>query len=1253
MKPQPAPPFLSPRGLGATLPATTPRTARPSSRTGRLGRTPRNNAGSTSASAAAAAAAAPKAVFTSSPVPFFTLTAPSLLPSLSGQSSTAASRSVYATPQSEYRPLYGRTAESIAMRRLDDQPAVWKGDDSDEEEEAVSVASLKAINQRNKRQLRKQREQQASMDEKKRQHESSLQRLDEASDARAAVPVVMREDEEVGIVSRLPAQHSRASSRAAASVREEQTPSATGNAAAGRSVRRTRPTSSSRSQQHRSDWASSANRGQQPSAEEQRGEEMHTSDAVNRPPSGAQSRTMQAQQHARRQMQAAVSDDEEDEDEDGSEGGSGDEDSDEDEERDNSDADYVDAAIDDNARFADSPSPVATAQSKQPQHFAFNARPVSSSVGATANEPPTPSASSSPLTIEMVASVVHNVFSPPSLLSQLASGPQLSPTPSSAAANLLGSPAAESSASSLTPPMYPALPELSRASALLLGFGLTVSASQHLMALVLLYAVCWHDVVSVLRRDMSDSEPRERKDAVLARLWRLFHLALTSADAYEPTAEEAEMGETREDRRLLPEMRVTVEERRRRQRKAEMADKRSERLLALRERESHAADRVLHYHRQLLALSAEKVKVEEERKRMEAEVEAERTKQRQRNEEKARRLQMFEELKRRTRVAREKQRMLEEDRAGMERHMPAAQANSNQLHAQLKAQRADNEQLSAQLRQVTANMHDVQQQSATFQQREKDGKQQEADSRREEAEGKQREATERGKQGDLYERLVYDVAKRVRVVTEVSEWTAATLHNEAAASSLVGEVERTSEQRADMEEDIRQMRETHVEMQQSIVTERANEVRLTAEVASNTRRVVEEEDALLDLHAQLQAADATRAVQQAALNSIVARYNEAQAALLHDQTRISITIQHIETLNADSVAVDRHNYARMKEARQMDKAKAAMEMERGDKRSRVEQFEDNKKRMVWEREARNSERERECVEWMRRVKERQGAVAAVEVRERELVQLQRDKLDAHDKLTLEVAQSKDERVRLLEAVEEAKEAEVALREKQAKVAAIQQNEDSLLVSLQAAHDSQLATKRAEVEALQADAEAVQQQLTVVRGELSEAAVRRAAMEADNQAVMAGMQDKLTGVVREGAVHDDEMKAWMTQQREERDAVTKESEQWKKAGEEAVNEQARLRREVEAVRARVRQQKAEQEELRMQHAIATQNNNTATSAPQPPLATHTHAPVCSRPIAHAFQLTRGLLLLSCVRMCASPNPLSPPQYRAASSQHCTA
>ena len=1212
MKPHAAPLFGSP---GSSSTAATPGTAR-TSRSLRTSRTPRANAGSTSASNAsssAAAAAAQKVVFASSPVPFFTLTAASSLPSLLGSSAAAAhSHSVYATPQSDYRPLYGKPAESIKMRRVDDQPAVWKADESDDDEERLSVASLRAINRRNKKQLRRQQKDDGEHRDDRRQHDGAQLQSGEKNekDERASVPIAMEGEDEASIVCRLPARERsvKPSSRALVSAGREQM-AAESESAVARSGRRSRPTSSSHSRQHRPHSAALLKAGAQTTAAEDDKKRREDTDpaagaaAGQRLPASATDGSTQ-RQLTRRQRQAAVSDDDDEEDED--EAGSGDDDeydddSDDEEERDNSDAEYVDDAIDDNSYFIDPPSPIAASISQQPQHFSFVTRPTSASTANAANNPPSPSLSSSPLTIEMVAHVLYSVFSPPSLLQQLSSGPQLSPTSSSAAANLLGSPIADSSStssSSLSPPLYPALPELSRATALLLGLGLTVSASQHLMALLLLYSVCWHDIVSALRRDMSDSVARERKDGVLARVWRLFHFALTAADMYEPTAEELEMGEMRDDRRTLPEMRLTVDERRRQQRKAEMASKRTERLDALRHRESHAADRVMHHHRQLLALSAEKVKAEEERKRLESDVELERAKQRQRNEEKAKRLLLFDELKRRMRVAREKQRMMEEDRAAMDRHMQTAQSNSNQLHAQLKTQRADNEQLSKQLRQVTDSMHALQQQSATFQQRDMDGRRQETDGRREEDEGKQRESVERGRASDLHERMVYDVVKRLRVVREVRQWTEATLSNETAAAELVGDVERTTEQKAEMEEEIEQMKETHVEMQQNIVTEKANQVRLNAEVARNIRRVDEEEDVLLHLQAQLQAVDVSRAVQQSQLNNVVALYNEAQAQLQHDQTHIAITIQHIETLNTDSVAIDRHNYARMKEARQMDKSKAAMEMDRGAKRTRVERFEDNKTKLVWEKEQRNSDKERECVEWMRLVKQRQAEIEAVAVRERQLIQLQNDKLDLYDRLLLEGQQSRDERLRLLDAVEEAKEEVLQLREKQSKVAAIQQNEDSLLVSLQAAHDTQLEAKRAEIEQLKADADGVQQQLMAVRGELSEAAVKRAAMEADQQAVMAGMQDRLTAVVKEGAAHDDEMKAWMLQQRDEREAVTKESEQWKRAAEGALNEQQRLRKEVEAVRAKVREQKAQQAELRMQHAIVTQNNNTATSEPRP-------------------------------------------------------
>ena len=1090
------------------------------------------------------------------------------------------------------------------MRRVDDQPVMWKGDDSSSDEDKAGVASLRAINKRNKKQLRRKKEGGGGEPREEDRRRQQQQRLDEEKkDERDTVPMGMEGVEGASIVSSLPAKHRQLkhSSRVAASGGGRERMATGAMAAAGSGGRRSRPTSSSRNLEQRPGSATSV-RGENLVivSEEQRLSvgEAGVLDVDQRSQVSASDATSDWQP-TRRQRQASLSDDEDDDDEyeDGSGGEDDYDDSDEDDKAENSDAEYVDEAIDDNSRFADPPSPPA-ATAQQPQHFSFAARPMSASGANVPNNPPSPSSLSSPLTIETVAHVLYSVFSPPSLLQQLSSGPQLSPTSSSN--NLLGSPTAEvtaSSSSTLTPPLYPALPELSRATTLLLGLGLSVTACQHLMALMLLYSVCWHDIVTALRRDLSDSVPREKKDAVLARVWRLFHFAVSSADVYEPTAEEIEQGEMREDRRLLPEMRMTVDDRRRQQRKADMAERRTERLQALRGRESYAADRVMHYHRQLLALTAEKVKAEEEKKRLESDVDLERTKQRQRNEEKAKRLLMFDELKRRMRVAREKQRMMEEDRAAMDRHMPTSQNTSNQLHAQLKTQRSDNDQLSKQLKQVTDNMHELQQQSTTFQQREVDGRLQETDSRREEAEGTERESVERGRQSDLHERMVFDVVKRLRTVREVRDWAEATRDNETAASSLVSEVEKTSDRKVEMEEDIQQMQETHVEMQQNIVTERANEVRLNAEVADNIQRVDTEENLLLSLQAQLQVANATRSVQQTKLNEVVAQHNEAQATLLHDQTHIQLTIQHIETLNSDSVSIDRHNYARMKEARQMDKLKAALEMERGAKRTRVDTFEDNKKKLVWEKEHRNSEKERQCVDWMRLVKERQADIAAVEVREMELMQREREMLDLHDKLVLEVQLSRDERVRLIAAVEEAKDEVTQLREKQGKVAAIQQNEDGLLVSLQAAHDTQLEAKRGDLEQLKADAEAVQQQLMAVRGELSEAAVKRAAMEADNQVVMGGMQDRLTAVVKEGAAHDDDMKAWMAQQRDERDAVTKDSERWKQAGELALSEQARLRAEVEAERAAVRQQKANQAELKMQHAILTQNNNTATSEQQ--------------------------------------------------------
>ena len=1197
-------------------------------------------------------------------MPFFNLTSSSSLISPRPHSASSP-QPLYATPQSEYRPLYGKTAETILMRRVDDLPLVWKGDDSDEDDDTAGVASLKAINKRNKKQLRKQKD-----GEERRQHRrtdtasSGQQRpVEDDRDERASVPVGMEGDDESAMVRGLPSQaRHKPSSGTALTAAGRGLTTVDSLAAPGRADRRSRPTSSSHSRQQRPDSAAEAGYGTRAATEEMDGrreEDRTAAEQSQRSQASAQGGSAQPRP-IRRQLQAAAmgDGDDEDEDEEGSGDGSEYDDSD-DEEQENSDADYVDEAIDDNSRFVDPPSPVAASTAQQPQHFFFahTALPASSSAAVVANNPPSPSSSSSPLTIETVAHVLYSVFSPPSLLQQLSSGPQLSPTSSSAAANLLGSPTAEATASSssLTPPLYPALPELSRATALLLGLGLSVSACQHLMALMLLYAVCWHDIMFALRRDIGDDVPRERKDAVLARVWRLFHFALASADTYEPTAEETEMGETRDDRRLLPEMRLTVDSRRRQQRKVEMASKRDERLSKLRDRESHAADRVMHYHRQLLALSAEKVKAEEERRRLESDVEVERTRQRQRNEEKAKRLLMFDELKRRMRVAREKQQMLEEDRAAMDRHMPSANGTNNQLHAQLKSQRADNEQLSKQLRQVTDNMHDVQQQSTTYQRRETDGRMQETDSRRVEAEGREREATELERRPNLHERMVYDVVKRMRVVREVREWTEATISNETAATELVGDVERTTEQKCDMEEDIQQMKETHVEMQHNIATEKANEVRLTAAVALNTERVDEEENRLLDLLGQLHATDATRAVQQAKLSAIQALHSEAQAQLLHDQTRIQMAIQHIETLNTDSVAVDRHNYARMKEARQMDKAKAAMEMDRGAKRSRVDKFEDNKRKQVWDKESRNSEKERECVDWLRLVNERQAAIEAVEDRERRLIQLQNDKLEQYDKLLLETQQSRDERLRLLDSVEEAKEGVLQLREKQSKVAAIQHNEDSLLVSLQAAHDSQLEAKRGELDQLRADAEAVQQQLTEVRGELSEAAVRRAAMEADNQAVMAGMQDKLTAVVKEGAAHDDDMKAWMAQQRDERDAVMKESEQWKKAAEAAVSEQRRLRAEVEAVRAQVRRQKAGQTELAMQHAIVTQNNNTATSEPPEAHTTphHTGDGPLHAALAYSRPLTAALLCVCAVWLLSGPPVLCLCWQHCAASPECRA
>ena len=96
------------------------------------------------------------------------------------------------------------------------------------------------------------------------------------------------------------------------------------------------------------------------------------------------------------------------------------------------------------------------------------------------------------------------------------------------------------------------------------------------------------------------------------------------------------------------------------------------------------------------------------------------------------------------------------------------------------------------------------------------------------------------------------------------------------------------------------------------------------------------------------------------------------------EERLAMCGHHIERINADSVAFDRHNYSRMKEARLLDKAKAAMEVERGERRRAVAQFEVEKKERVREREARNSAKEKEVLSMMNHTKEAAEALEQVE-----------------------------------------------------------------------------------------------------------------------------------------------------------------------------------------------------------------------------------------------------------------------------------
>ena len=387
-------------------------------------------------------------------------------------------------------------------------------------------------------------------------------------------------------------------------------------------------------------------------------------------------------------------------------------------------------------------------------------------------------------------------------------------------------------------------------------------------------------------------------------------------------------------------------------------------------------------------------------------------------------------------------------------------------------------------------------------------------------------------------------------------------------------------------------------MEDNIASETVRAVELERALQQRREEVAREEAALVALNARLREAQRVRAERYSEVEAILAVLRSEERRLRDSEERLAMTAQHIEHINADSVAFDRHNFARMKEARMLDKAKAAMEVERGERRRAVAQFEAQKKEKAREREARNAVKEREVLDWMKVGREAAEALRRLEEKEEQTIKETEGNAVRFEVLASDIEETREERRRLEAEVERAKGDREELNGKKGKVLSIQASEDEVLQSLQRTHEAQQEVKRAEIEALDREGEAVAEQAMAVRRELGDVALQRAALEASQAKVMGDMQERLAEVVKEGTRHDEEMKLWMQAQREERERMQAELEGWKAKAGDSGAEQRRLLAELERLEGRRRREAAQQSELALLQQIATQNNNSATyAAPQ--------------------------------------------------------
>ena len=882
------------------------------------------------------------------------------------------------------------------------------------------------------------------------------------------------------------------------------------------------------------------------------------------------------------QQQRSPAEDEEDADaasESGRESGDGDELGDGSASEPNSDAEYRDSELDDSSRFADPPSP---------QGGEAEARPRSA--GRAAAAAARPSTASSSMSVETVASVVLSVLSPPSLIRLSSPGPGFTSP---------ALPASEPSASAASL-LYPSMPETSAASAALLSCGLTLADSQRLLCLLLLYSAGFHDAVTLVRRQLEDAggdeadaacERQTQRSRVASRLWKLFLFALQGSRGELQQQEEVEQA------RLSPVMAAQASEEASRLRQLEMQRLRADRVLALKQREERAGQRVLSSHHALLSLSGEVVAAEEERRLLDAEVEAERRRQRERNDAADRRQQLMDDWTRRATRARERRRLGLEDSQAMQRDAARLSALRQQLAAEVQDRRRDNEAVAAQLKRVTDRLHRNEAERAELQRRQAAAGQREEAARREEAVSAARQATEAARRADLLSLLLHELAKRVRLMRDVRDWAAATAQAEHSAATVCREVEEAEDRRQDVEEEMRQLQDGERELRLSIAAEESREQELLRCLHSRQQETEREEAQLQSLTARQCQAQAAEAVQRGRLEAVLGVLSSEQRRLREAEERVAMTLHHIERINSESEEFDRHCFGRRKEGRLLQRRMAAMDAERAERRRRALQFEDDKRQKVRERERRNAEKEADCLRAMQQVAAVQAQLQAAAARDASLLAAVEANGKQYEELALEAAARRDERRRAVTELQRAREETEELRDKREKVRGIRQAEDGLLLQLQAAHDEQLQQRRAEIAQLTDEAEAVAAAVLQARQELGEVAVRRGEMDGSHAQVMQQMQDRLTAVVREAVRHDDEVRQWLQAERAARDAMQRESEQWKARSQSSRAVQAQLRAEAARLQSLLAAERAGQREVEAQQAAVQRGNGELSAALQ--------------------------------------------------------